>query len=61
MPSKTFNLLETTLNVLAQNYNKSYSLEDLTAIVISCISNHLYCDKITIDEQRENQARVLEL
>jgi hypothetical protein len=62
MQSKTFNLFETVLHVLAQKYNKSYSLEDLTAIV-SCISIDQYFDKVAIvaiDEERENQAEVLE-
>lgn len=59
MQSKTFNLFETILNILAQNYNKSFSLEDLTA-KLSCISNDLYSNGELIAKKRENQAQVLE-
>jgi hypothetical protein len=59
MPHKSFKLNNEILRSLAQNHNRSFTLEELTTMVSPypdlVISNN---DPIAVE--RENQARVLE-
>lgn len=47
--------------VLAQNYNKTYTLEELTNIITMPYTNpYIYKDN-KMENQRENQAKVLDI
>jgi uncharacterized membrane-anchored protein len=55
-----FNICEDILNTLAKDSNRYYSLEELTKTVTSNFNNESFNFEQRINDERHNQAKVLD-
>jgi uncharacterized membrane-anchored protein len=55
-----FNICEDILNTLAKDSNRYYSLEELTKTVTSNFNNESFNFEQRINDERRNQAKVLD-